>query len=57
VLVPALLSALLALTPVQSIVVTDVNGARVSPLSPAAGDVHLLIFVTPDCPVANRYAP
>ena len=56
-LVPALLSALLALTPVQSIAVTDVNGARVTPLSPAAGDVHLLIFVTPDCPVANRYAP
>ncbi|HEX5216441.1 MAG TPA: hypothetical protein VFV98_13335 [Vicinamibacterales bacterium] len=53
----ALLSALLAVAPAQSLAVTDVNGARVTPLSPAAGDVHLLIFVTPDCPVANRYAP
>ena len=56
-LLPTLLSALLALTPAQAIAVSDVNGARVTPLSPAAGDVHLLIFVTPDCPVANRYAP
>lgn len=53
----ALLSALLAVTPAQALAVTDVDGARVTPLSPAAGDVHLLIFVTPDCPVANRYAP
>ena len=56
-LFPALLSALLALAPAQTLSVTDINGTRVSPLSPPAGDVHLLIFVTPDCPVANRYAP
>ena len=53
----ALLSALLALAPAQTLSVTDITGTRVTPLSPAAGDVHLLIFVTPDCPVANRYAP
>jgi len=57
VLALASLSALLALAPAQALAVADVNGVRVTPLSPAAGDVHLLIFVTPDCPVANRYAP
>ena len=55
--VSALLAAVLAFTPFQALAVADVNGVRVTPLSPAAGDVHLLIFVTPDCPVANRYAP
>ena len=32
------------------------NGAMVSPLR-STGDVTVLIFVTTDCPIANRYAP
>jgi len=37
--------------------VADVDGARVAPLAVTAGRVHVLLFVTTDCPVANSYAP
>jgi hypothetical protein len=37
--------------------VADVDGARVAPLAVPAGRVHVLLFVTTDCPIANSYAP
>jgi hypothetical protein len=37
--------------------VADVDGARVAPLAVPAGSVHVLLFVTTDCPIANSYAP
>ena len=36
---------------------TTIDGARVTPLAPAPGRIHVLLFVTPDCPIANSYAP
>ncbi len=56
--VPAL--ALAALTMPgwgQVLSVADVHGAAHLPLAPAAGRVHLLLFLATDCPVSNRYAP
>ena len=38
------------------ITVPSLNGVMVSPLR-STGDVTVLIFVTTDCPIANRYAP
>lgn len=40
-----------------TITVADVDGARVAPLAVPAGRVHVLLFVTTDCPIANSYAP
>jgi hypothetical protein len=37
--------------------VSDLDGKVWTPLAPARGEVHLLVFVTADCPVSNRYAP
>ena len=36
---------------------TDQSGQSVDPLHAAAGKPTVLIFVTTDCPVSNRYAP
>ena len=38
------------------ITVPSLDGVMVSPLR-STGDVTVLIFVTTDCPIANRYAP
>lgn len=35
----------------------DLAGAAIDPLADMATDVVVLVFVTPDCPVSNRYAP
>lgn len=35
----------------------DLAGNAVDPLAGAAGTLAALVFVTPDCPVSNRYAP
>ncbi|MEC7584757.1 MAG: redoxin family protein [Planctomycetota bacterium] len=36
---------------------TDVSGKVHMPMDPKPGDVHVLVFVTNDCPIANAYAP
>lgn len=35
----------------------DLAGAPIDPLAQMATDIVVLVFVTPDCPVSNRYAP
>lgn len=37
--------------------VRDLDGRVWTPLAPARGEFHLLVFVTVDCPISNRYAP
>lgn len=36
---------------------TDLAGAAIDPFADATTEVVVLAFVTPDCPVSNRYAP
>ena len=36
---------------------TDVNGTAQTPLAPAGKKASLLLFLLPDCPVCNAYAP
>ena len=43
--------------PAAATAVAAVDGARVAPLAVPAGRVHVLLFVTTDCPIANSYAP
>lgn len=35
----------------------DLDGRPQQPLSVADGELHVLLFVTTDCPIANSYAP
>jgi hypothetical protein len=49
-----LLLAALSVTPV---VVRDIDGKPWTLLSPDRGQLDLLFFISPDCPVSNRYAP
>jgi AhpC/TSA family len=49
-----LLLAALSVTPLA---VRDVDGKPWTLLSPARGQLDLLFFISPDCPVSNRYAP
>jgi hypothetical protein len=44
-------------TPVTTGGVRDVEGVAHDPLHPAAAEASVLIFVMPDCPIANAYAP
>ena len=37
--------------------VADIDGHVWTPLTPASGETHLVIFVSADCPVSARYAP
>ncbi len=37
--------------------ILDLNGQPVDPLAASAGKIAVLIFVKPDCPISNRYAP
>ncbi len=48
-------SSLPAIPAVDS--VSDIRGERHRPLEVAEGHVHVLIFITKDCPIANFYAP
>lgn len=41
--------------PVASAV--DLAGGAIDPLAKMATEIAVLVFVTPDCPVSNRYAP
>lgn len=36
---------------------TDLRGGMHRPLQVATGKIHVLVFVTTDCPIANSYAP
>src|SRR5438552_17974716 len=49
-----LLIAGLAATPVA---VQDIDGHRLSLLSPPEHQLELLFFISSDCPISNRYAP
>jgi hypothetical protein len=35
----------------------DLDGRAWTPLAPAAGGIHLLFFLSADCPISGRYAP
>ncbi len=35
----------------------DIDGRPVDPLSPMPGRVHVLVFTSHECPIANAYAP
>lgn len=37
--------------------VNDIDGVRQAPLDALPGQLHVVIFVTADCPIANAYAP
>src|SRR5262245_43006728 len=53
----AVLSGVLAPGATESLSVRDVEGRAWSPLAVAAGSVHLLFFISADCPISSRYAP
>ena len=48
---------MLAVFPQASSAVHDIDGHAWTPLSPAAGEINLLIFVSADCPISARYSP
>jgi hypothetical protein len=53
-------SAIVSLALLQApapISVRDLDGRTSTPLSPAAGTVHLLFFVNAECPISSRYSP
>jgi hypothetical protein len=52
-----LLSGALAVGAPGPVTVRDVEGRAWAPLTVAPGEVHLLFFVSSECPVSNRYAP
>lgn len=53
-----ILAAVLALAAPQAApVVRDLDGRASAPLSPAKGAVHLIFFVSADCPISARYSP
>jgi hypothetical protein len=55
VLVRALAAAVLALVSVQ---LPDLDGRLVDPFAPPAGTkATVLLFISTDCPISNRYAP
>jgi hypothetical protein len=45
------------ITSSPSLVVRDIGGERRSLLTPAEGRFDLLFFLSPDCPISNRYIP
>jgi hypothetical protein len=50
--------ALLASLPSQPpIAVRDLDGRTWTPLAPAPGQVHLLVFLSAECPISARYSP
>lgn len=42
---------------VSEVAVADLDGRWVRPLGTGASGVRVLVFVSNDCPIANRYAP
>jgi hypothetical protein len=53
----ALLLSIAAVTGAPPITIHDLDGRAWTPLTPASGDVNVMIFVSADCPISNRYAP
>lgn len=41
--------------PAPALAVTDLDGRTWTPLAPVAGDIHVVVFVSADCPISNRY--
>ena len=63
-LAPAVAASLLAACSPEAvdlslsdISLSDINGARCAPLDVRGGDVHVLVFTSHECPIANAYAP
>lgn len=52
-----LLAAACATPTPASAVVHDIDGVVQAPLDPPPGHLHVVVFVTTDCPIANAYAP
>lgn len=46
-----------AAAPAGNLALADLDGARHAPLQVADGTVHVLVFVSHECPIANAYAP
>jgi AhpC/TSA family len=44
-------------SPPNTITLRDLNGTSVAPLSPTNGALTVFLFLSPDCPISNRYAP
>jgi len=51
------LAAPAAPVPSAALTVKDLDGRSWTPMNPAAGNVDVLIFVSTECPISNRYAP
>ena len=49
--------AVVALAAAPPLTVRDLAGRTWTPLQPPPGEVDLLVFITTDCPMSNRYAP
>ena len=51
--------ALAVLAPLDAapITIRDLDGRAWTPLAPAAGQAHVILFVMTDCPISNGYAP
>jgi hypothetical protein len=57
-LIMALALGALATAPATApLTVRDIEGHRWTPLTPARGETNLVVFVSADCPISNRYAP
>lgn len=54
---PLLLPALLALGLSGQSPAQDIHGRNWQLFAPPEGIVHVLVFVSTDCPISNRYAP
>ena len=53
-----LLAGVIAALPAAApLTVRDVDGKSWSLLAPRSGQLDLLFFISPDCPISNRYAP
>jgi hypothetical protein len=51
------LSSVLALGASEPLSVRDIDGRTWSPFVVAPSSVHLLFFISADCPISSRYAP
>ena len=51
--------AVLAVLPATgaTVAMRDLDGRTWTPLSPAPGEIHVIVFVMTDCPVSNVFAP
>lgn len=47
----------LAMAGCATVALADLDGRPATPLQVAAGEVHVLVFTSHECPIANAYAP